>query len=79
MAEGVKLYLEQGIPPGGFLTAVLSNNLMEACAQADEANRRMLFEWACWLHNEAPIGSYGSRGAVAEWLKRWPVKKQGAL
>jgi hypothetical protein len=75
MADGIRLYLEEGIPPGSFLTAVLSNDLMEAAARADVANRCALFEWARWLHNEAPIGSYGSRKAVIAWFK----KKQESL
>ena len=33
-------YYENGIPPGGFLEAVINNDLREACARADEINRR---------------------------------------
>lgn len=68
MADGMKRYLENGIPPGSFMRALLCNDLMDACQRADDSNRAAIFEWASWLYNHAPSGSYGSREAYTEWL-----------
>ena len=69
MADGLRLYFEHGILPGSFMTAVLSNDLMDACGMADSTNRHNIFEWAAWLYNYAPSGSFGSREAVESWIK----------
>tara|TARA_Y100000310_G_C20281639_1_gene622889 strand:+ start:453 stop:641 length:189 start_codon:yes stop_codon:yes gene_type:complete len=39
---GVQRYVEHGADVGGFLTAVLSNNLCESFGRADETNRAYL-------------------------------------
>ena len=69
MVGSMRRYLEHGILPGHFLTAVLSNDLIEACGRADDENRAALFEWCRWLVNEAPPGSYGSPEYVKTWLE----------
>lgn len=66
--EGLQLYFEQGVPPGGFLLAVLENNLKEACARADAINQRHIWDIMNWLYNVVPMGSYGSKESVAKWL-----------
>lgn len=57
---GLIRYLELGIPPGGFLTAVLENNLFEAFGRADQTNQRALFGIVSWIYNNAPHDSHGS-------------------
>ena len=42
MVDGLVLYVEDGIPPGSFLLAVLENNLAGAAALADEINKLCL-------------------------------------
>jgi hypothetical protein len=68
MREGVQLYVERGVEPGGFLEAVLCNRLVEAFAKADTINRYAMFDWATWLWNDAPMGSWGSPEKVAAWI-----------
>jgi hypothetical protein len=69
MADGFKMYFERGILPGDFGTALLENNLMEACGRADDNNRRAIFQWCEWLYNYAPGGSFGSVERVANYIK----------
>jgi hypothetical protein len=61
-------YFEERVPVGGFLSAVLENNLLKAAAAADNRNKSKLFEYASWLYNYAPVGSYGSREKVEAWI-----------
>lgn len=61
-------YVEQRIPPGSFLMAVLCNNLAEACGRADLQNRRRLFEYVQYLYNDAPSACWGSKEKVDAWL-----------
>jgi hypothetical protein len=65
---GMERYIEQGVPPGCFLTAVLTNDLCEACSRADDINRDLLWEIVGWLWNEAPASCWGSPERVSEWL-----------
>ena len=65
MQDGARLYVERGVEPGGFLMAVLSNNLVEAFARADQTNAAEMDTWVCWLYTEAPRDCWGSPGKVA--------------
>lgn len=69
MADGLQRYIEHGVPPGSFMTAVLCNDLMDAAGRADDTNRRYLFEWAGWLYNYAPPACYGSPEKVKAWIE----------
>lgn len=62
-------YVNRGWQPGGFITAVLENNLMEALGRADFYNRESIFEICSYVYNELPLNSWGSREKVSAWLK----------
>ena len=70
MREGTQLWVEHGIMPGGFLTAVLENDLVGAFGKADLENRASMYIWCQWLFNEAPAGCWGSREQVTDWSQR---------
>jgi hypothetical protein len=70
MRGAVERYLLHGISPGGFLTAVLSNDLKGAAARADTTNRQLLFEWADWVYNYCPGGAQGSEFRVNTWISQ---------
>lgn len=70
MIGGLVRYIDNHIQPGGFLTAVLSNDLMGACGQADDTNRHLLFNYCNFLYNHAPSKCWGSPEAVARWLEQ---------
>lgn len=69
MLEGIERYIEHRIPPGSFLMAALSNDMMEALSRADITNRYLLWEYGFIFYNCLPLGSYGSPKAVSEWLE----------
>lgn len=64
---GLARFLIGGIRPGGFLTAVLENDLREAMAQSDGKSRAGLFSIVSFLHNDVPAPSSGSVEKVAAW------------
>jgi hypothetical protein len=68
--EAMDRYANTGCPLGGFLTAVMENNLMEAFGRADEDNTRDMREIVAYVYNEMPGTCHGSPEIVAEWIKR---------
>ncbi len=69
MASAVQRYIENRIPPGHFLTAVICNNLKEAFARADADNSAAMHGWVRWFYNEAPSNCWGSHDAMRDWLQ----------
>ena len=62
-------YISQHVPPGHFLTAVLSNDLREACCRADDVCRAAILQIVYYLHNCCPHAAWGSPEKVARWLE----------
>lgn len=69
MRGAMQRYIENRIPPGSFLMAVLSNDLMDALGRADSVNRVRLRDIAVWLYNFSPSGCFGSVEKVRAWLQ----------
>lgn len=61
-------YVAVGVPLGGFLTAVVCNDLQEAFGRADEDNRHQMFEIVSYLYNDCPSACWGSKTAHEKWL-----------
>ena len=76
MIGGLRRYIENGIKPGSFLTALLCNDLRETCERADDVNRHRIYDYVKFLYNYAPAGIWGSPEIVAQWIERkglgWP-------
>lgn len=62
-------YLNNGIMPESFLTAVLQNNLSEAFGRADLDNEANLKNIVGYIYNNIPSSAWGSPEKVANWLK----------
>lgn len=67
MEEGLRLWVEKGIRPGSFMTAMLANDFMNAAIRADDFNASKLQEWARFIYNELPEDCWGSREIMKEW------------
>lgn len=78
MWGGVERYMVHRCPSGHFLTALFSNNLMEAFARTDDINSDNMRRWTQFLYNYAPRGTYGSPAAVREWLNPTTNEKEAA-
>jgi len=79
MRGGMRRYIEQGILPGGFLQAVLSDSLSQSGMRADDVNRERLLDYAHFLYEEAPLACWGSEEAVRKWVEMGGLKGMGLL
>ena len=69
MMASLRGYIKHGHPVGGFLFAVLTNNLKEAVGRADSENLANLPAYVGYLYNEAPAACWGSEAKVKAWLE----------
>lgn len=66
--QSINDYVVHGLEPGGFVTAVLANDLMEAVGRADMENRLTLHAICSYIYNEIGISLHGSYEAVKKHL-----------
>jgi hypothetical protein len=64
-------YIEEGIPPGDFLTAFLENNLSKALGHADDEMRYLLYDLHVLIYNYVPTIAHGSPKIVKCWLNNF--------
>ncbi len=69
MMPGIERYIEQHIRPGHFLSAVISNDLKDACGRADDENMTNLPAFVAYFYNEAPHPCWGSPEKMEAWIK----------
>lgn len=70
LQNGLRLYVEQGLVPGGFLVACIENNLLNAACRGDAGNIVALPDIMRWLYNCTPSKCWGSREKLEAWAKR---------
>jgi len=61
-------YVNNRVKPGGFLYAVLCNDLRESFGRADRENRAALHEIVRHCYNELPSRCWGSAEKVEAYL-----------
>jgi hypothetical protein len=71
MMEPIRRYIENGIKPGDFLTAVIENNLSEAVGNADYENLENLQAFVGYFYNKAPAACWGSPEKVKKWIDKY--------
>lgn len=75
--EALKRYFLYGLPPGSFLTSLLScDPWPDVIARADHWNKPVLGKYLEWLQENAPADAWGSREAVQSWLDKGPSYQQ---
>lgn len=75
MMNGIKNYVNNGVEPGGFLKAVISNNLFEAVGKADDENIQNLPAFTAYFYNETPSECYGSKEKMNNWIQKQQKRK----
>jgi len=68
MRGAITRYIEDRRIPGGFLQAVICNNLSEAVGRADDENIRNLPAYVNFFYNHAPSQCWGSPEKMIKWL-----------
>lgn len=69
LKASIDLYVDRGVPVGGFVYAVLSNNLFEVFSRAEEHYRANLETICDYIQNYTPAICYGSEERVTKWLE----------
>lgn len=69
MHGAMRRYLEDGLYPGGFLGAVLSNDLVGAVRGADHINSKRLSDIVQFCMWSIPSTAWGSPQAVEKWIR----------
>jgi hypothetical protein len=67
--QSIQNYLLRGYNPGGFVTAILANDLDRAVSVADTVNRQMFWAIARWVQTRCPDSARGSYEAVEAWCR----------
>jgi len=68
MMPSIREYIEKGRLPGSFLTAVICNDLSQACLHADQENLRNLPAFVHYFYWNAPSPCWGSADKVKDWI-----------
>jgi hypothetical protein len=76
MRPGILRWIEEGIIPGGFLTAVIENNLRESFDKADDQNMFRIHSYLLFFYNCAPAPCWGSIKKVKEWANKGGLKEK---
>ena len=67
MEDSMYLWVNKGILPGSFGTALLLNSLSGAVMAADARNRIRIPEWVEWCYWNLPSSCWGSEEKVLAW------------
>jgi len=67
--DAIDQYVDARVPIGGFLTALLENNLVETFGRADSTNESMLREYVEHVYWCVPSTCWGSPEKVQAWLR----------
>lgn len=67
LVDGARRWIEEGLPPGGFLQAVIANDLKETVGRADHVNIGRLLDIVSFFYNDAPSQCWGSVKALHAW------------
>jgi hypothetical protein len=76
MMQGLSDYATYGYPPGHFLTAVICNDLAEACGRGDDENLRNLPAFVAYLVNECPPACWGSKEKMDRWIAHMAEQRE---
>ena len=69
--ETIDAYIKSGRPTGGFIDAVLKNDLKEAIGRGDSEAIDNLPHIVAYLYNKAPNICWGNKELVDEWYSTY--------
>jgi len=65
---GIKRYVEDNVRPGGFLQAVISNDLKGAVMLGDDENVKNLPAFVMYFYWQTPGECHGSKERMEKWI-----------
>lgn len=68
--DSLRRYIRDGIKPGTFLTAVLTNNLYDAILRADPTSLENMKEILLYVFEHCPMESFGSEEKLNKWVEK---------
>lgn len=76
--HGILNYVFDGVPAGGFVTAMFANDLIEAVGRADHINEGHIVGIARWITWYAPRSCWGGYDIVKGWqgLNKYNIKRE---
>jgi hypothetical protein len=77
--SAIQRHVFQGESVGGFVTAVLHNDLSEAVGRADEECLAALSTIVQYVYNEVPGAAWGSKEKVAAWQVKGGLDGKGTV
>lgn len=75
LTRDLELYVEEGVHPGGFLRAVLANDLYATFNKADRVNVNRIEDIVQYVLRYVPFGACGSYEVVDQWIRSGGRKK----
>ena len=76
--DALRRWVFTACPPGGFLTAMLSNDLMGAVGKADGENIKCIPQIAMFIYNRVPANCQGSVERMGKWREELErIKRKG--
>lgn len=73
--QALSNYVLNKIPPGGFLTAILANDLMGAVGRCDAWNHHYMKDICNFVYNRIPSNAWGSYYHVQKYLETPDIKE----
>jgi hypothetical protein len=70
MMPSILRYVDDGLPVGDFLRAVISNDLMGSVGRGDDINVKNLPAFCAYFHNHAPAECHGSQERYKAWIRK---------
>ncbi len=70
MRHGLTDYVNDGVPPGQFLAAIICNDLKAAVMYADDTNLENIPAYVNFFYNHAPMPCWGSKQAMDSWIAK---------
>jgi len=70
MRGGIIRYIVDRIPPGDFLTSVMTNDLKRAITFADDENMWIIPVYIAFFYNKVPSSIYGNKENFNNHLER---------
>lgn len=76
--EALQRWVQLALPTGGFLWAVLTNDLRGAIERGDEGALDNLPHIVAYLYNDCPSACWGSPEKVRAWVEHIDARPQAA-